>query len=1138
MRKQVTSDEWRVTSTTRIRERGRQRLFSLMFWLVTGHLSLVTCALRAQVPALTTVKDTVYKSDGSPASGTVVITWQGFVSADSRPVFGGNKTLPLTNGALAVALVPNAGGTPSGTSYRVRYYQSGGVYFEETWVVPGSSPLSSPDVPTVTPQGSTGSTTYCYWISATNTNGETLLGSTTCIANGNAALDGTNYNQVAWTAVSGATGYRVYRTPNQNAPSGTGSYLAGSTASTTLNDQSSSLSTTSIPEVNTTDPRTLSAVRVTAAPSTSVMLAPSQVTGTSIVSNPSSTQTITAPSSSGIPLQITGRSNNNSNVFEIYDSQASPQLKSYFNPSGALVSAQAPTFSAMTPGSLLFAGSGGLLSQDNTRLFWDNAAKSLQVGPRTGFSTVIQDWYLPYYNNTFSIFNSSASFPRPLGVAIQDTLSSSVPVGIMSVVDSAHASGNRAGATASSGDAYHSGSGTIGALAGVRGYVENMAGAGGNASQIVGVSGLAWHTGASTTTDAIGLLALSNGKSAGTVTNNYGIKVENQNIAGANNWAIKTGLGKVELGDSLIANAKLLNNIRFVDQFPGTDAGAKIAAAITDLPSTGGTVDGRGLEGSQTGAATLTFNKPVKLILGAMTYSYTGTGCAIEFASGSNGSAIEGIAGGTTITSTSGEIICFDASVHSNLTLEGFIATTSGSGKSVITLGAGSAITSSQFLNLVLVASGGNGSSAIKVTGSGNLVSSRFESLRAFMQVANATTAILHFIPGSTGAVNSNEFQSILLQDTVAGNSSLSAIYISPSGSGHAQRNTFDGVTGEGLNAGLYYEKGASANGLTANNKLSNVWDGDRTATSTPNVTVSDYAYYTVLDNIFIDSGNPGIPPVSESALAVAPIWIGDGNVGIGTATPSVALDIQGGLLNVGNSGADGSFTEVFRTGLAGYTGTANWRNSIYSSVSSTPLSSKLKFSLANAQTTQADVMTLQGNGDIVASTNVISPQFTSSAADPADAGVVRLGNDEVIAAEAAPTGTDGTFKYNSSEQWEMNSPLTVTGSVTASKALVSHLEAVTFSTTPTFDAALGNSFKMTLTGNVTSSTITNPQTGQFMTLLLCQDGTGSRTMTWPANLKLAGGAFTLTTTLNKCDSITAVYDGTNWYETARAANL
>jgi len=62
-----------------------------------------------------------------------------------------------------------------------------------------------------------------------------------------------------------------------------------------------------------------------------------------------------------------------------------------------------------------------------------------------------------------------------------------------------------------------------------------------------------------------------------------------------------------------------LNNTRFAAQFVGADAGAKIANAIADLPSTGGTVDARGLEGAQTTAATITLNKPVDLLLGHTT---------------------------------------------------------------------------------------------------------------------------------------------------------------------------------------------------------------------------------------------------------------------------------------------------------------------------------------------------------------------------------------------------------------------------------------------------------------------------------------------------------------------------------------
>lgn len=65
------------------------------------------------------------------------------------------------------------------------------------------------------------------------------------------------------------------------------------------------------------------------------------------------------------------------------------------------------------------------------------------------------------------------------------------------------------------------------------------------------------------------------------------------------------------------------HNVRYCDQFGGTDAGAKIAACIADLPSSGGTADARGLEGAQTISSDVfsAVTKPVRLVLGAATYS-------------------------------------------------------------------------------------------------------------------------------------------------------------------------------------------------------------------------------------------------------------------------------------------------------------------------------------------------------------------------------------------------------------------------------------------------------------------------------------------------------------------------------------
>ncbi len=85
-----------------------------------------------------------------------------------------------------------------------------------------------------------------------------------------------------------------------------------------------------------------------------------------------------------------------------------------------------------------------------------------------------------------------------------------------------------------------------------------------------------------------------------------------------------------------------------------------------------------------------------------------------------------------------------------------------------------------------------------------------------------------------------------------------------------------------------------------------------------------------------------------------------------------------------------------------------------------------------------------------------------------------------------------------------------------------------------TLNLANGNVQKLTLTGNCTI-TLTSPASGTMraLTLLVFQDATGSRTITWPGTVKWGNdGAPTLTTTASKMDMISlfTVDGGTNWY--------
>ena len=82
-------------------------------------------------------------------------------------------------------------------------------------------------------------------------------------------------------------------------------------------------------------------------------------------------------------------------------------------------------------------------------------------------------------------------------------------------------------------------------------------------------------------------------------------------------------------------NNQNINSIRYAAQFSGADAWVKIAAAATDLPSTGGTIYAQGLEGSQSGTTSISSTKAIHLILGSGTYTYSGATVAIVLGTGS-----------------------------------------------------------------------------------------------------------------------------------------------------------------------------------------------------------------------------------------------------------------------------------------------------------------------------------------------------------------------------------------------------------------------------------------------------------------------------------------------------------------------
>ena len=73
----------------------------------------------------------------------------------------------------------------------------------------------------------------------------------------------------------------------------------------------------------------------------------------------------------------------------------------------------------------------------------------------------------------------------------------------------------------------------------------------------------------------------------------------------------------------------------------------------------------------------------------------------------------------------------------------------------------------------------------------------------------------------------------------------------------------------------------------------------------------------------------------------------------------------------------------------------------------------------------------------------------------------------------------------------------------------------------PTFDFTVANYITMTLTGNVTVQNPTTESVGQSGSIIITQDGTGSRTCAWSSQFKWTGGtAPTLSTAANAVDRI------------------
>ena len=109
-------------------------------WILS--LILAASAIHAQI-STTTVQGIVYRADGTPATGTLIVTWPAFSTASNQAVAAGSKTVFIgQDGFVSMNLAPNAGASPAGSYYTAIYHLNDGTVNKEYWVVPAAASAS------------------------------------------------------------------------------------------------------------------------------------------------------------------------------------------------------------------------------------------------------------------------------------------------------------------------------------------------------------------------------------------------------------------------------------------------------------------------------------------------------------------------------------------------------------------------------------------------------------------------------------------------------------------------------------------------------------------------------------------------------------------------------------------------------------------------------------------------------------------------------------------------------------------------------------------------------------------------------------------------------------------------------------
>ena len=220
--------------------------------------------------------------------------------------------------------------------------------------------------------------------------------------------------------------------------------------------------------------------------------------------------------------------------------------------------------------------------------------------------------------------------------------------------------------------------------------------------------------------------------------------------------------------------------------------------------------------------------------------------------------------------------------------------------------------------------------------------------------------------------------------------------------------------------------------------------------------------------------------------------------------TYGTAVTANDGLGNVAWFGDDGVSTGSTSTSAIGVIAAENWTTTAHGShmyFMTTPIGSL----------TQAEAMRIRSTGNVLIGTTTDDTTNKLQVAG----GISLTGALSVGASPSA--GTSGQVLVSggtgAAPSWKSIPPAKITA-VTASTS------------SATVDFTNSDTVRLTLNASVTSLTITGAADGQKCLLEIIQDATGSRTITWPANVRFGTDitSIVLTATAGKTDRVGFIY--------------